>query len=213
MNLYQYVWSNPASAVDPWGLSPEPSGGGPPNNPPEDKPFPPWWVGGCAKEAGNWNDCTFCCYYHSNGKWTPDAQECAAECDREFPPTEPPPDRPYPGTSYLQCLYTRPAGNKQCDRSSCSKAYGRCDCLKGVNVRCMCKCMGTSKWECFMRGCLQCMRRVPGMDWRRAHSLCFWKAFGTWPMPADRFKRCVEYCGMIQSQNCKCECDPPDTGP
>lgn len=200
LNVSAYVRSDPISATDPFGLF-RTTGGD-----------EPWWVRGCAREAGSFQECQFCCYYNSDGRWHGYAANCVANCEEAFSPWVPPPPPPPPTEE--DCL--NPWLTKQPDKSSCYEKYGLCDCLYGANVRCMCLCMGNSPWEDFVRGCLQCMLRVPGMTWDRAHILCWLKAtehFGIPSVPARRLRRYVRECSAYQRATCGGKCDPPPLPP
>jgi len=199
MGLYEYVRGRPRRHTDPRGLTSSGIYG--------DSDGPPWWVRGCAREADSLKNCKFCCYYHSDGYWNRFASQCSDDCESAFPPWMPPP--PLPHTTEDECL--NPWLIREPDKNSCYQ-YGLCDCLYDANVRCMCRCMGNDPWDNFVRGCLQCMMRVPGMAWDRAHLLCWFKGtehFGVPSAPVWRLQECANACRTYQRAVCSGECEWP----
>ena len=104
----------------------------------------------------------------------------------------------------------------QPNTSSCW-VYGQCSCLYGINVRCMCQCMGSNPWESFVRACLQCLLEHGrgNVTWKMAHAMCWAQADIHFPglRPTQGLVGCSIECASYQATNCKGSCNPPAWGP
>jgi RHS repeat-associated protein len=209
VGLYEYVSSEAISERDYLGLFCSMTvgcGGGHQNGtPPDDRPRTPRnprprprWVEGCAANASSRQDCQMCCHYNSDGQNSPDSNACAANCDR-LPDESTPQTQP----NMSQCLNKSQSNS---DITTCSTAYQECECLYGVNIRCMCQCMDTtSQWSNFVRACLQCMHRIPGVNWVEAHRQCKTAADTHFGLLGNEQSLigCIIWCRAMQAVNCK----------
>jgi hypothetical protein len=208
-NVYAVSRGGGIGYIDPLGLAnikPCPMGGGCGGGGGGNDPG---WVSHCSNESNNYSECVSCCYYHSDGFNSPSFRSCENKCDNKFNrpggPRDPRPADP-PATSPSECLRPDNSNNYV---SSCS-IYPPCACLHGANVGCMCRCMSTSPWNDFVRGCLQCMLRVPGVNWSDAHVSCWMRAtklFGS-PNPGELLT-CVYLCRGYHSHQCGRKCIAP----
>lgn len=204
MGVYEYVGSTPITGADMYGLSTaacgfncDSSAEGVPDVPLQQDIVD--WLD-CYLGSEDRSECLACC--RSSSVYLNLA--CVTACYARFP--HGPPQLPAP-RSRLDCLNP---SIRQPNLDSCN-VYDECGCLHGVNVKCMCQCMGTATaWENFVRACLQCMRKT-GISWSAAHALCWAAAPGE--SPAGQLAICGAKCAAHQLATCGAECRPPHRGP
>jgi RHS repeat-associated protein len=233
MSVYAYTLGRPVVGVDPsgaasccgsrctaavyyppdserWpggtgpGISPRfPPSPRPPATPPAPPAQPPTEGTGLCIQAPTLRKCLACCneQYPSNDGGL--GAHCNGSCHNQFEPDDP----IVTGNQCLDC------NRSESDLSTCDR-YPDCACLHNVNVKCMCKCMGTTPWETFVRACLQCMLHAPDFNWSQAHIACWAKAEECFPgqTPNNRLASCAATCTLYQSEHCPGPCNPPQPG-